>query len=326
MPAPYILPAVGDSGSSGSVAGYTLELYRRRLLRKIGRFALLTTTSTPLTTVTPDWLRQVLCAGIADDGKPMSRFNGFWLYVCDGAQAGEVRRVLDGQYHGGLGSLLLDRPFSAALASGTTIELSDTLPAVQHGEIDGAREVINEALETLPVIDVVSVSAVTNQREYSLVYPWPVKVAPHVYAPLGASDVLAETSLRMLSPGTVGFRQDADQSYVVLPHAYNTGQTFYLGLLRPADTWISVSGSWASSSVGLVNDSDRALYAPGSVVRAAAPLALGRLANLFPRGSNERAALLGEADTAMVKASISRFYNRFRGDGRQRVGAVGGSR
>lgn len=317
MSAPYILP----DAPATAVTGSTLTQYRRRLADELGMLAILTVSSTPSTGTTPDADRQVLAVGLQADGRPEDDLDGRWLYVVDGVQAGEVRQVLSGTYDGPFGSFLVDRPFSSPLASGTEIEITDTLPAARYGMVTGMLEVLNVALEELPVRDRVSLSAVTDQLRYTVTgLPFAVRKITNVYEPrLDADDPLVPL------PAGWAYEQDASTPQLVLETAYATGKTLTLEIERPASTWISVAGTWASSSVGLANESDQALYDVITVVQQALPIAKRRMASLYPRGSKEREALRDEAQQDAWARTLSRFYGGFRqGSGAVTVGARGG--
>lgn len=315
-----VLPPVGSS-----TTGITLAQYRRSLADEVGRLAILMTTSTPSIATTPDALRQILASEMQADGQLPDSLDGCWVYVVDGAQAGAVRRILSGTYDSGDASILVDRPFAAALASGTEIEITDTLPAKRYGLTIGFREVINTALETLPVPDRVDIDIVANQLRYSLAgYAWPIKGLGGVYEPRASSDDPLIPTYQ-----SVGLSFDADEPQLVLGSGFSTGTAdeFTVELLRPATTWIRVGGSWIDSTTGLVNESDAALYDVKTVVVKAIPTAKERIARLYPLGSAERSELLGEAENDHTRGALARWYGRFGAGARvQRVGATGGRR
>lgn len=317
MPAPII----GPDAASSAVTGFSQTQYRRRLAEELGMLAVLTVSSTPSTGTTPDADRQVLCTGLQADGRPEGDLDGRWLYVVDGVQAGECRQVLAGAYDGPFGSFLVDRPFSAPLASGTEIELTDSIPARRYGLVTGARDVLNVALEELPVVDRIGVSAVTDQQRYTLTgYPWAIRRVVAVYEPRSDSDD------DFIPLRGWKLEQNASEPQLVLPATYQTGQTITVEVERPASTWISVDGTWASSTVGLVNEADKALYDVTTVVRQAVPIAKRRMAAMYPRGSKERNELLGEAQADAWAAALGKHFGRFRqGGGAVTVGARGRS-
>lgn len=316
MAAPFVTP------TSATIAGISLERYRRATAQEVGEFGVLTATETADIAITPDARRLVTASTLQSDGLTADRYDGFWLYVCDGDQAGEVRRVLEGEFDAGDGSWLVDRPFSAPLEDGTTIELMNSLPAVRYGTVDGFREAINLAIEQLPLPDKVSVTIVDGQERYGLTgYPWPIKGVGDVYEPRADADDPYDRTMQ----GAV-LERDGEAVTLALTGGFSTGTapTFDIALIRPANTWIRSSGTWADSLVGLQDDADEAVYDVRTVVLKAVPIVLARMANLRPRGSAERAELLAEAERAGVTGALARWYGSLRGDGRQRVGATGG--
>lgn len=311
MAAPLIVP------SATAASGIRLSRYRRGLAPELGEHGVLTVSGTPSVSDTPDADRQVLCSGLVADGKLGTRYDGFWLYVCDGDEAGTVRQVLEGQYEGGFGSLLLDAQFTDPLASGTTIELCKTLPAVNHGTIPGLLDVINLALEELPVLDQITVVSDGTQRISLVNYPWPIKRLAEVYEPTtDADERLCPTSK------TWKLVNDADTPYVQLSCAFTVNDVITLDIHRPANTWIRSSGVWGDSQTGLSSDADEALYDVATVVRQAMPHALRRMARLFPQTAPERKDLLGQAEDHEAKSVLTRFFGQFRGTGAQSAGAV----
>ena len=104
------MPPIIGPASSSSATGATRATLRRRLAEELGMYGSYTVSSTPSASVTPDAARQVLVTALGADQVPESYFDGSYLYVADGTQAGETRKILEGSYDGPIGSLLLDRP------------------------------------------------------------------------------------------------------------------------------------------------------------------------------------------------------------------------
>jgi hypothetical protein len=306
---PLIVP-----GSSTS-RGVSLLRYRQRLADSLGYYA---TARVSQLAASLEGERRILTSDFISDQASPDRFDGLFVYVLDGLQAGAVRQLVGGTYDGTLGALVVDRPFDAALAVGTHVELG-VLPASRYLGQAGFREVINLALEELTVIDRVSITATAQTIEYSLAnYPWPIKGVGKLYDPrTSTTDRLRETS----QPWS--FTNDAESPLLTLNSAYAAGDVFILELHRPASTRIRQGGAWGDSLDGLVDDSDEALYDVATLVKQVRPIALRRLAKMHAVGSPERADLLGEADNEQTKAALSRFFNRFKGNGAIKVGAVG---
>ena len=310
MSYPLITPSVS---SSSTVTGVSLARYRNRLSKTLGYFATGTVTTR---TSSLEAEKFVIAATLKSDQVPPEHFDELFLYVTSGDQAGQQRRLVDGAFDGPNGALRVDAAFTAALAADTTFEIA-VVPAVRCLGIGGTNEAINWSLETLPIVDVVPVVSDGTRRVTVSQYTWPVKGVQGVYRPISVSDErLCLTSQRAT------FVNDAESPYVQLDCAVTSGTTFYLGLLRPASTRIQQNDVWGDSTSGLVNDSDAALYDEATVVTQARPEALRRMAMTHPRGSAQRNDILAEAEDAMRRAALSKWYGRFRESTALRVGAI----
>lgn len=253
MAAPMILPSI----SSG--AGTTRRIYRRALGDELGEFAVLTVSATPSTGTTPDAGRQVLVTALGSDGVDVARFDGAYVYVADGAQAGEVRRVLDGTFDGPIGSLLLDRPFSAPLASGTEIELSSPLPGGRHLTIKGLNEMVNEGLSRVRVLGRL---VLTGDGSYSHDlddYPW-LTSADQIRGIYDWFYGISTSDPALLSPYAYDVRADGAGRALQTFHAYASGDTFEVEAFVRGDRLVARSGTWAyvDDPAGLVADEDMA--------------------------------------------------------------------
>ena len=253
----------------------TLQQYRRRCLMdgRIGRFITASTSSTPSDGST------IVADTLADSEKPANAFDGWYIYGLESPILGQQRRVAKGTFVNSTGQLTMSRNWSTPVSSGTDLELLTPLPAVSQDGSPGWRELINEALKTCWFLDRLSIAGVTSQLVYSLTsYAWLTRrdqIGP-LYGPItSASD---EIPLRW--SGAARLRLDADTPKLELATPVETGQTFFLDVLRPADTWIKVSGTWGDSTVGLVNESDEALPDESLVACVATAYAARALANL----------------------------------------------
>jgi hypothetical protein len=249
VPAPIIVSASASSTGSGP----TRRTYRRRLADELGEFAALTVSAEASSAVHPDAARQVMVTALASDQVPFDRFDGAYVYVCDGEQAGEVRAVLDGTFDGPIGSLLLDRPFSATLDAGTEVELTKPLPGARHLTIRGLNDLVEEALERIWVE--VRLSAVGNGTyEYGLVdYPWIER-----YEQLrGIYDTVfvGADGVPTLSPYPYRLVTNGQTRTLVTTWAYSSDETFYLDAIVRADRFVYDGTSWAfRSTPGLQAD------------------------------------------------------------------------
>ena len=59
--------------------------------------------------------------------------------------------------------------------------------------------------------------------------------------------------------GRAWIEPDGEKTYLHVPEAVAAGAAFYAQVRPPAATWIRVGGTWATSTVGLVNETDEAL-------------------------------------------------------------------
>jgi hypothetical protein len=317
MPVPIVV------SSSAGVAGATLRTIRARLAATLGYFALGTVT-TQAASLEPE--RYLISDQLQSDQRAPDHVDGLYAWVRDGAEARSQRAVVDGTFDGPYGSLVVDRGYGAPLVVGTVFELS-VLPALAWQGASGLNDIINLGLETLTVIDYASitVTAETDGRpttEYDFsAYPWPVKAVEAVIYP--RLSTTAEARCEM--PKTWTFQNDAELpvlSFDSLPA--KVGDVIEVRLRRPATTRIKTGGAWGDSTDGLVLDTDACLYDAATVVAAARPIALDRLALLQERGSKTWMSLKGEADQERTAAAAARFGASFRGNGYRKVGATGG--
>lgn len=304
---------------SATATGIALSTYRQRLARTLGYYATGTVT-TEASSLEAE--RYILSSNIRSDAMPPEQWDGLYVHITNGDQAGTSRKLVNGSWDGPLGALVVDYPFDASLDVGTTFEVA-VLPGLPYLGVTGWREIINEGLETLPLLDVFPITVTTSSglltTEYSLAgYSWPIKGVEAVYYPR----TNASTQRRIEMPKCWDFNQDGEApilSFRSLPAG--VGDEIEVGVLRPAHTRIRQSGAWGNVTTGLVNDSDQALYDAVSVVNASRPIALQRWALRYERGSKERASLEGEAADDAVKAMYSKFYGGFKRSGAQRAGA-----
>ena len=307
MSAPLIV------GTTGNVTGFSLQSIRWRLAAELGYFGrgTVTTLASGL-----ERERVILSSTFASDRPKPDHFDGLYVYVTGGDQAGVQRQLMDGAYEGPTGAFQVDYPYAEPLALQTPFELG-ALPAVTYLGQRGLNEIIALALEQLPVVDLVEISGVTGQLEYSLSsLPWPIKRIEGVYDSRASAQDPRRRSMQRAE-----LLLDAESPTLVLSHGFTTGSTFWLKVTRGAHTRIKQAGTWGDSVAGPVDDSDCVLYEPRTVVAQAKPIALRQLAAAFPIDSKERAKLEGEADVLDWAAKLSRFHNSFRGSGAQRAGA-----
>lgn len=305
------IPLIISDGSS--VDGVSLGTLWQRLAKTLGYF----TTGT-VTTVASGFeaKRWVISEAMQSDEAPPDELDRLYLTVTGGAQANTVHRLVRGTLDGPNGALYVDGSYSAPLEEGTPFAVS-VLPRTRCQGAGDLVEAINWTLETLPLFDDVEIDADDDTTDYLLDYPWTIRRVEAVSYPRSSSS----ERLRW-RPRDWSFDLDAESPMLRLRISYSSGQEFSVRLRRTANTRIEQSGVWGDSSTGLVNDSDRCLYDARTVVTMARPEALRRYARLFPRGSDERAELEGEALVEEQRAMLTRFHAGFRGNGAQSAGAV----
>lgn len=309
MPIPLVV------SSSSTATGTTRETYRRRLIRELGGkyvFGSVTTQASGL-----EAERYLISTNLRGDQRARDYFDGLYCYVSVGPTQ---RKLLSGAYEGSRGIVALDDVYDDPLPVGTIFELS-VLPADPWAGADGLNDIINEALESLPVLDWQPLTVVAGQTEYSMANfaTYPLK---GIQAVAYARTSTTNQRRREMPRGAWSFDQDGESpmlSFWEMPA--NPGDVIEVGLLRPAKSRIRVGSTWGNSTVGLTSDTDQALYDAATVAAAALPIAKERLARLGAVGSEERAELLAEAFEDRINANFSKFYARFRGSGAQKAGA-----
>ncbi len=305
--------------SSTPASGWSAEQYRARLGPDLGWFGrgAVTTLATGFESE-----RRVISSNFRSFATKPDHFDDLYLYVRNGDQAGVQRMLTSGEYEGPDGVFSVDYPYTddngttlVRLALNTLFEIS-ALPAQDYLGVSGMYTALNRGLETLPVVDLVSFTATADTIEYSLAsYSWPVMGIGRVFAP--RTD--ATSRRREISGATL--TSNADTPVLVLPHAFAADDVFELEVLRPASTWIRVADTWADSEVGLVNESDEALYNPTQVARAALPFALDFMAQRAGRGTPEWQQFTGESREGRRTAALGRWFSSYRRSTAQRIGA-----
>lgn len=307
-------------------SGVALEQYRRATTKRIGRGVVYQTTAAA---TGAERRRHVVVSRLADDEIPLEGLAGLHLYVFDGDEAGHQTRVMSTGTHGPLGLLEMAKRTSTAIASGTTIELSGSLPAVSYLDWPAMNDCVNKALDSLPVHVDVPFEYVTQQVRYDLSDTiWPTfrrEDVLDVYPPISSGMTAAQTVARPISRGNWSVEYDGESPWLQL-HGWgaNDGETFYVRMRRPASTWIN-NGGWAASTSGLTADGQEALYDVDRVVAVAAPIACDRLESYWlDRGDEAQAMRWAHKRQEIAGAAVlARIKGAFRSDGRQKVGARG---
>lgn len=302
MPAPLIV------SSSSTATGTTRQQYRRRLAEQLGEIAVLTTTSEPLTATTPDAARQILATGLGVDQLPEGHFDGAYVYVVNGTQTGEQRKVLAGTFDGPEASLLLDRPFSATLDSGTEIEITRPLPVVKHLLTKGLNDLVQEALERIWV-EVRATVTGNGTYAYSLT-SLPAFRRPEQSRGIYDESWLDATAEPELSANEERFSVTGASVTLIPDYAYTSAETFELAAIVRADRYVSDGSTWGYTTArpALTGDAYQAAALPEHVV------AFGMVKGLQELRKQVRTdRTMDRAERNAVVAEIQREINAWAG-------------
>lgn len=226
---------------------------------------------------------EVICSALATDEtpNPSSRHAGAWLLGVSGgssaARAGEQRIVRQLGFTGSTGALLTTRAYGSTPPNAHNWEMYYRIPAIrdENGR-EGYREIINTALSRMPVEGFISLDATTDVLRYTLdlsIYPF-LRENGRI---LGLHSTPANTTERRPVEanhwGLILNNEVAE--FQLTTSGYRTGTTFDLKVIRPANSRLKISGSWANQAsplAGLVNDADEAIPPVNTVVAVAREL------------------------------------------------------
>ncbi len=199
-------------------------------------------------------------------GTSSSQMNGAWLYHLASNGATQQRYVTTGGWSPTTGVLTLELGWTSLPAVNDQIKVTHLFPCIESVAVATSyRTLINLGLGKLLVPDRVSVS-LTDAETASLA-TW----AAWLDRPERLRRVL-EPPVSGTRPVSAGWRNPElvldGQTPSLEIDAPFTG-TLTLEVLRPANTWIAVSSSWAESTVGLTNDSDQAAVSVEDAVTVA---------------------------------------------------------
>lgn len=305
-----VLPLIVTSVVTGT--GSSQLRVRNRLADELG-FYLPTTVSTLATNA--DAARVVIANEVRDDEAGYPFLGDPWLYVRDGAQAGVQRRVIrqpEVGYQGPRGVLLVSRPFAAALAPGTTVEITSPLPVLRHVGIKGLNECVNEALSMIRVAARLTVTG-NGTYEYDLAaYSW----LTHEDQIVGISDSDIGTGYPALpSPYIPSLVTNGVSRTLVTRTSYSTAETFALDVVVPADRLVYDGTGWAfvpaGSPPGLLGDTYQTAAPESWVLAFAMVTALRQVGKLIraQRGADpgEKADALAENARLRRKWALTAF-------------------
>lgn len=253
--APAISASVTPTGT-----GYTRATYYRRLASELGFYHASATTATPSG---GDQTRVLQINELRDDEVGYQLYPRVWAYVASGLQAGTQRRIIaphDAGYQGELGVLLVSRPFSAAVQSGSTVEVTSPLPILRHLGVKGLVDCVNEALG---LINIRVIATVTGNGGYT----YDLASLPHITDTsqiIGVYDTayLDPTYPAERSPWPVEIRTDGPDHTLVTRRIYSTAETFDLHLIVKANRLRYDGSAWSylgnNATLGLQADSQQA--------------------------------------------------------------------
>jgi hypothetical protein len=211
-------------------------------------------------------LRQVVVSSLTDDEDMPDRYAGRHLYVATGAHAGRQTKVLSVGTHGQYGLLRVARPFTTALTSGITVELSASLPAEPYGDWDGLNPIIDDALAACWVRDRLSFTGDGANAVALTGYEW--LTSPDQV--IGVLDTIGSSTGNPIAAGTTWrIRSNGNTRTLENDIAYSTGTAYELDVYRPAHTLIkgASTGIWGAGD-GLTADGDAAavpVYIVGTI-------------------------------------------------------------
>lgn len=252
MPEPIVLPAAGGSPSPPSPV--TGVRYRNLLADELGLYSSTTVTTTA---TTADADRQVILSDFGFDGVSQDYLDRSYLYVKDGDQAGLQRRVLSGTFDGPIQSMLIDKPYSAPLQSGTAVEITWPLPVKRHMNVRGLFELVNEALRMCWVPVRITTTG-NNTYSYDLsAYPW-IEQPDQIY---GIYDTVLTTPQLpyQLSSYDYSIREFGAARSLLVHRLYTTAETFEIYAVVRGDRYLSDGTTWTfRTTPGLLNDTEQA--------------------------------------------------------------------
>lgn len=190
-------------------------------------------------------------------------YDGWYLYLLSATP--EQRRVAMGGYSPNndsaavtnqstgttVGYLMMERAWGAVVPATTVGELH-AHPILDY-DMPGIHTLLNRSLRSMRGTRTLEIAVTGSTRLISLAsYPWVTKQSQlgQVRGP-AATD---EEALDYIIDGCkIVMRSEVP--YLLLPWAVGGGN-LYVDMFYPRHTWIKVSGTWATSTVGLVNETD----------------------------------------------------------------------
>lgn len=258
--------------------------YRRDLALKASSFKLLTTgvlySGTYQGTASgSDAARRIVSSGLASANLsgtsteiPATAKDFQWTYI---PSTGEQRRIVKNGYSGYnaasdvltghnaladayiVGYAVVDRAHATTLSANIEAEILGRFPALGYEDMPGLLWAVNEALAVLHSPRQESVTGnSTNRIDVSTSFPW-LKRPEQLVRVFGVDPANGYGPSQMA--GKAWLEPDGERMWLHIPERVATGRVFTIQVRRPCNTWIRVGGTWATSAVGLVNETDEAL-------------------------------------------------------------------
>src|SRR5918911_2085198 len=275
---------------------------RRMLAKRLHSLTLVTTTS-----LAPD-STSIVSTDLALALGDSNRYRNSWVYVYDGAQAGNVRKVGDLALTTSSGQLKISPiAFPAPIANGVNVEIHRRLPPTTMDGYNGLGDCLNDALRELWVVDRLAITAVANQASYDLgtlfsgMGDWlDPQAILELYGPQAAS------MLGLMPWGGWDARQDAWSIALDVSPGLSGGQTATVEIARPGNTYLKVAGTtWTDNQDGFVNDTDECLFRPEILAEVALVYAYEALADATE--GTEQARWDQKAQRQRQKANVLKF-------------------
>jgi hypothetical protein len=218
-----------------------------------------------------DAQRQIVSTDLArasvslGDAVAQSYYNGWYAYILttipeqqrvaiDGYEPNST--IADATDQAGtdpIGYLTTERSLAAVLAANKTVELHPH--PILTDDVPGIHALLNQALSSMYTVRTLTLTATGTSRWIDVsAYPW-LNQQWQLAAMRGpaSSDELSTD----FTVSGAQLKLNGEKRYVALPYISASG-TYYVDTYAPRSAWIKVSGTWASSTTGLVNETDEA--------------------------------------------------------------------
>lgn len=291
----------------------TKAQYRAAVASEVGDYGQFTTTDQATGPDPARWLisrPSTAAASLREGGRPSSSYEEQWALVTSGSQILQQRRVL--HYDANVGAFAADHVFGGTIAASVTFEALGPFPAERTTDRPGVHQFIDWSLRYLLAPDEVTVVAAST-ADISL-----APLSSWLTNPDRLVDVLEPSPVPSERVIRAAYRNwelilDGETPKLRFEVRYPSGVSGNLTLkvLRPARSWIGVSGTYADSTVGLVNESDTALADLDDVVTVSKIWAYRERARLDPEHAD---GWLHRADDQLAEARKLRYWDATRDD------------